>query len=110
MEIYLQGFVNFKHNNLAKLIPRAKFAYNKAKIASAGHMPFKLNSGYHFCVFLKKISSLALNQNQQTSYPRNYKIWWLFAKKIGTMLKNFASKLTIKASSLKATFLAIKFG
>ena len=32
----------------------AKFAYNNTKNASTGHMPFKLNCGYYFCVSFKK--------------------------------------------------------
>ena len=32
----------------------AEFAYNNAKNASIGHSPFKLNCGYHPCVFFKK--------------------------------------------------------
>ena len=54
MEAYLRAFVNFEQNNWAKLLPMAKFAYNNAKNASTGHMPFELNCGYHPCVFFKK--------------------------------------------------------
>ena len=32
----------------------AKFAYNNAKNASTGHMPFELNCGYHLCISFKK--------------------------------------------------------
>ena len=32
----------------------AKFAYNNAKNISIGHMSFKLNCGYHFCIFYKE--------------------------------------------------------
>ena len=32
----------------------AEFAYNNAKNSSTGHMPFKLNCGYHPCVFFEK--------------------------------------------------------
>ena len=31
-----------------------KFAYNNAKNANTGHMPFKLNCGYHLCVFFEE--------------------------------------------------------
>ena len=31
-----------------------EFAYNNAKNASTGHIPFKLNYGYHPCVFYKE--------------------------------------------------------
>ena len=43
MEAYLQVFVNFKQNDWAKLLPMADFAYNNAKNASTGFMPFELN-------------------------------------------------------------------
>ena len=47
MEAYFWAFVNFEHNDWAKLLPMAKFAYNNAKNASTGHMPLELNCGYH---------------------------------------------------------------
>ncbi len=47
MEGYLQAFVNFKQDDWARLLPIAKFAYNKAKNASTNHMPFELNCRYH---------------------------------------------------------------
>ena len=47
MEAYLQAFVNFEQNDWAKLLPMTEFAYNNAKNSSTGHMPFKLNCGYH---------------------------------------------------------------
>ena len=51
MEVYLQAFVNFEQNNQAKLLPIVEFAYNIAKNASIGNMPFELNYGYYFCIF-----------------------------------------------------------
>ena len=50
MEAYLRAFINFQQNDWAKLLPMAQFAYNNAKNASTGHMPFELNCGYHPCV------------------------------------------------------------
>ncbi len=47
MEAYLQAFVNFEQNDWARLLPMAEFAYNNAKNASIGHIPFKLNCGFH---------------------------------------------------------------
>ena len=47
MEAYLRTFVNFEQNDWARLLSMAKFAYNNAKNASTGHMPFELNCGYH---------------------------------------------------------------
>ena len=50
MEAYLRAFVNFEQNDWARLLPMAEFAYNNAKNASTGYIPFKLNCGYHPCV------------------------------------------------------------
>ena len=53
IEAYLRAFVNWKQNGWARLLPMAEFAYNNAKNASTGHMPFKLNCGFHLRVFFK---------------------------------------------------------
>ncbi len=47
METYLWAFVNFEQDDRARLLPIVEFAYNNAKNASTGYMPFKLNCGYH---------------------------------------------------------------
>ena len=47
MEAYLWAFVNFEQNDWARLLLMAEFAYNNAKNASIGHIPFELNCGYH---------------------------------------------------------------
>ncbi len=47
MEAYLQAFINFEQVDWAKLLPMAKFAYNNAKNASTGHIPFELNCNFH---------------------------------------------------------------
>ena len=47
IKAYLRAFVNFEQNDLAWLLPIVEFAYNKAKNASTGFTPFKLNCGYH---------------------------------------------------------------
>ena len=44
-------------------MPLAEFAYNNAKNASTGHMPFKLNCGYHPQVFF---------EDNVTLCPRSY--------------------------------------
>ena len=54
IEAYLQAFVNFKQNDLARLLLMAKFEYNNAKHASNGHMPFKLNCSYHPRILYKE--------------------------------------------------------
>ena len=53
MEVYLQAFVNFEQNDWARLLPMAKFTYNNTKNSNTGHTPFKLNCGYHLCVFFE---------------------------------------------------------
>ena len=50
MEAYFQAFVNFEQNDWIRLLSMAEFAYNNAKNASTGHIPFELNCGYHLCV------------------------------------------------------------
>ena len=47
MEAYFRVFVNWKQNDWACLLLIATFAYNNAKNASTGFMPFKLNSGFY---------------------------------------------------------------
>ena len=47
MEAYLRAFVNYKQNDLAKLLPMTEFAHNNAKNASTGYTPFELNCGFH---------------------------------------------------------------
>ena len=109
MEAYLWAFVNFEQNDRARLLPMAEFAYNNAKNSSTGHTLFELNCGYHLCVSFVKTPILAPDRNQQTSYQRNYKIWWLFTGKTSIILKSFKNKTTIKASSLEATSPMTKF-
>lgn len=53
IEAYLHAFVNEKHNNLAKLLPMAKFAYNNIKNTSTIYTPFELNYNHHLCVFFE---------------------------------------------------------
>ena len=70
MEEYLWVFINFKQDNWARLLLMVKFAYNNAKNLSTGHMPFKLNFGYHlqmsykekvnFCPKLKSAGKLSV--------------------------------------------------
>ena len=54
IEAYLRAFVNFEQNDWARLFSIAEFAYNNAKNASTGHIPFELNCRYHPCVSYKK--------------------------------------------------------
>ena len=54
IKAYLWAFVNFKQDDWAWFFLMTEFAYNNAKNASTGHMPFKLNCGYYSCVFSEK--------------------------------------------------------
>ena len=54
IKAYFRVFVNFEKNDWAKLLLMAEFAYNNAKNASTGHMPFELNCDYHLQVLYKK--------------------------------------------------------
>ena len=58
IKAYLQAFVNFKQDDWARLLPMAEFVYNNVKNASTRHTPFKLNCGYHPCVFFEKDTNL----------------------------------------------------
>ena len=54
MEAYLPAFNNFEQNDWAKVLPIAELAYNNAKNASTGYIPFKLNCSYHLWILYKK--------------------------------------------------------
>ena len=54
MEAYLRAFVNWEQDNWAGLLPMAEFAYNNAKNANTGHIPFELNCGYYPRVFFEE--------------------------------------------------------
>lgn len=47
MEVYPRVFVNYKQENLLKLLLIAKFAYNNGKNTSTIHISFQLNCNYH---------------------------------------------------------------
>ena len=53
MKAYLRAFVNWEQNDWTRFLPIAEFAYNNAKNASTGHMPFELNCGIYPRVFFK---------------------------------------------------------
>lgn len=54
MEIYLRVFVNYKQDDLVKLLPIAKFTYNNTKNASINDILFELDCGYYSCVLYRK--------------------------------------------------------
>ena len=54
MEAYFRVFINWEQDDWARLLPIAEFVYNNAKNASTGHIPYKLNYGYHLKVFFKE--------------------------------------------------------
>ena len=71
--MYLQVSINFKENNLTKILPIARFIYNNAKNTSTKFIYFKLNYKYLSSILFKKITIFALGLNQQTNYSINYK-------------------------------------
>ena len=107
MEVYLRAFVNFKQNNWAKLLPMAEFAYNNAKSASTGHTPFELNCGYHSRMSYEE--DIDPRSKSKSVYKLSAKPWELISVCQETTLKNFRSKLTIEALSLRAMLQVIKF-
>lgn len=54
IEVYFRAFVNYKQNDLAKLLPMAEFVYNIVKKTSTGFTPFKFNCKFHFRVLYKE--------------------------------------------------------
>ena len=108
MEVYLWSFANFKQNDWAKLFPIAKFAYNNAKNASTGHMPFKLNCGYHPRIFFKEDTNPHSQSKTIKKLSSKPKELMTIVGRTSTMLKSFRSELTIKGSNLGATPPVIK--
>lgn len=53
IELYLQAFVNCKHNNWAKFLPMMEFIYKNTKNDNTGYISFTFNSGYYFYVFFE---------------------------------------------------------
>lgn len=47
MEVYIQAIINFQRNDLTKLLPIARFAYNNTKNISTGYMAFVINSSLY---------------------------------------------------------------
>ena len=67
VKVYFYAFVNLEQNDRAQLLPMAEFAYNNFKNASMGHMPFKLNCGYHLCVFFQgKYDTRSRSSSEET--------------------------------------------
>ena len=54
MKAYFWALVNFVQNDWARFLQIAEFAYNNAKNASTGHIPFKLNYDYHSQMLYKE--------------------------------------------------------
>ena len=73
IEAYLRAFINFEQNNQTRLLPMAKFAYNNAKNASTGHMPFELNCGHHPWVFFKENINHRSKSKSANKYQQSYK-------------------------------------
>ena len=77
MKAYFWAFVHFEQNNWAQLLPMAEFAYNNAKNASTGFMPFELNYGYHPRVSYEE--ELDLRSQSKTIKELSFKLWNLMA-------------------------------
>ena len=75
MKAYLQAFIHFKQNNLAKLLPMAKFAYNNTKNGSTGHTPFELNYGYPLRIFFEE--DINSRYRSKTTNKLLAKLWGL---------------------------------
>ena len=77
IEAYLWAFVNFEQNNWARFFSMVEFAYNNAKNASIGHMPFELNCRYHPQVFYKE--DLDSRSKLKTAKKLSFELWNLIA-------------------------------
>ena len=75
IEAYLRVFVNFKQNDLVRLLPMAEFAYNNAKNASTSYTPFKLNCRYHFYISYKE--DFDPRSKLKTAEKLSFKFWEL---------------------------------
>ena len=54
MEAYLRVFINWKQDNLVKLLSIPEFAYKNTKNTSTGHTLFEHNCSYYSKVFFKE--------------------------------------------------------
>ena len=67
LEQYLHAYVNYQQDNWARLLPIAKYAYNKAVNASTGLTPFKALIGYNpnFNIEMSQKPELAFQNAQE---------------------------------------------
>ena len=47
IEVYLRVFINYKKNNMEKLLLMVKFAYNNTKILNTEYISFEFNCKYY---------------------------------------------------------------
>ena len=47
VEVFLQYYVNYQHNNWSEQLSAVRYQYNNKKHVAIGHTPFKLNFGRH---------------------------------------------------------------
>ena len=84
----------------------AKFAYNNAKNASINHIPFKLNCGYHLCIFYKEdINSCSKSKSADKLSGNLKRLIIVYQKKFyyAKKLKNRAHKQDFKPWSYSSS-------
>ena len=110
MEAYLQAFVNFKQNDWAKLLLMAKFAYNNAKNAITGHMPFELNCGHHPRVCFKENTDPCSQSKTADRLSAELQKLRTVRQENLYHTHKLQKQVNDKASSLETIPLVIKFG
>ena len=86
-----------------------KFAYNNTNNARTGHMPFKLNYGYHFWVSYEKNINLCSKSNLEDKLLAKLQEMIIICQNNLHCIENFKSKSIIKMLSLEAMSPTIKF-
>ena len=110
MEAYLRAFVNYEQDNWARLLPMVEFAYNNAKHASTGFMPFKLNCGYHPRVFYEKDVNPRSGSKAADELTKELRNLMAAYRKNLQHAQKLQNKPTIKELSLEVTLQARRFG
>ena len=110
MEAYLQAFVNFKQNDWARLLSMAEFAFNNAKNASTGHMPFELNCNYHPWILYKEEVDPHFKSKSADKLLAELRELMIFCQKNLHHAQKLQKGPTIKALSLETMPLVTKYG
>ena len=87
----------------------AESVYNNAKNANTSHIFYKLNCGYHPCVFFEKNIDPYFQSKTVEKLSSKLRKLITVCRKNSTIFKSFKSKLSIKALSVKAMQRVIKF-